>query len=154
MSDDQEYYAGVDIGSAFIKAVLISQEQIIAYEMLSSGGHYKDAARKFLMKRYPARASFDIFPVSLSPVLAQEAPPFRQANYPIFPARPRAAGPVSFRPHCDRYRRPVYKSGPDNPPGQACRLPYQREMRHRLRQVFADHRPHPQINLRTSAPFP
>ena len=48
MSHDQEYYAGVDIGSAFIKAVLINEKQIMAYETLSSGGHYKETARKVL----------------------------------------------------------------------------------------------------------
>lgn len=48
MSDDQEYYAGVDMGSAFIKAVLINQKQIMAYEILSSGGHYKETAGKAL----------------------------------------------------------------------------------------------------------
>ncbi len=48
MTDHQEYYAGVDIGSAFIKAVLISQKQTIAYEMLPSGGRYKETARRVL----------------------------------------------------------------------------------------------------------
>jgi predicted CoA-substrate-specific enzyme activase len=48
MSDDQEYYAGLDIGSAFIKAVLIHQKQIVAYEMFSSGGRYKEIARRVL----------------------------------------------------------------------------------------------------------
>ena len=48
MSDDQEYYAGLDMGSAFIKAVLINRKQIIAYEILSSGGRYKETARKVL----------------------------------------------------------------------------------------------------------
>lgn len=48
MNDGQEYYAGVDIGSAFIKAVLINRKQIIAYEMLSSGGRYKETARRVL----------------------------------------------------------------------------------------------------------
>jgi len=48
MSDDQEYYAGLDIGSAFIKAVLIHQKKIVAYEMFSSGGRYKEIARRVL----------------------------------------------------------------------------------------------------------
>ncbi len=48
MNEDREYYAGVDIGSAFIKAVLINQEQTIAYEILSSVGRYKGIARRAL----------------------------------------------------------------------------------------------------------
>jgi predicted CoA-substrate-specific enzyme activase len=48
MSNDRKYYVGVDIGSAFIKAVLVSGKQLIAYEILSSGGHYKETARKVL----------------------------------------------------------------------------------------------------------
>jgi len=48
MSDDQEYYAGVDIGSAFIKAVLINQKQIIAYGILSSRGSYNETAKRVL----------------------------------------------------------------------------------------------------------
>lgn len=48
MSDDQEYYAGVDIGSAFIKAVLINQKEIMAYEILSSGARYKETAQRAL----------------------------------------------------------------------------------------------------------
>ena len=48
MSDSQEYYAGVDIGSAFIKAVLVNHKQIIASEILASGGNYKETARRVL----------------------------------------------------------------------------------------------------------
>jgi predicted CoA-substrate-specific enzyme activase len=38
----------VDIGSAFIKAVLINQKQTVAYEILSSEGRYAENARKVL----------------------------------------------------------------------------------------------------------
>ncbi len=48
MSDDGEYYAGLDIGSAFIKAVLINRKQVVAYGMLSSGGRYEETARRVL----------------------------------------------------------------------------------------------------------
>jgi predicted CoA-substrate-specific enzyme activase len=48
MSDSQEYYAGVDIGSAFIKAVLVNHKQIMASEILASGGNYKKTARRVL----------------------------------------------------------------------------------------------------------
>jgi predicted CoA-substrate-specific enzyme activase len=48
MSSSQEYYAGVDIGSSFIKAVLVSRKQIRASEIFSSGGNYKETARRVL----------------------------------------------------------------------------------------------------------
>ncbi len=48
MSGDQEYYAGVDIGSAFVKALLIHQQQTIAYEIVSSVGSYKATATRVL----------------------------------------------------------------------------------------------------------
>jgi predicted CoA-substrate-specific enzyme activase len=48
MNDEQEYYAGVDIGSAFVKAVLIDRKQIMAYEILPSGGSYNETARRVL----------------------------------------------------------------------------------------------------------
>jgi predicted CoA-substrate-specific enzyme activase len=48
MNDKQEYYVGVDVGSAFIKAVLINRGQIMAYEILSSGPRYKETARSVL----------------------------------------------------------------------------------------------------------
>lgn len=48
MSDNQKYYAGVDIGSAFIKAVLVCQKQIMASKIVASGGNYKETARKVL----------------------------------------------------------------------------------------------------------
>ena len=48
MKDSQEYYAGVDIGSAFIKAVLVSHKQIMVSRIVASGGNYKETARKVL----------------------------------------------------------------------------------------------------------
>ena len=48
MNDFPQYYAGVDIGSVSIKAVLVSGGQIKAFEIMASGGNYKDAARKVL----------------------------------------------------------------------------------------------------------
>ena len=38
------YVAGIDIGSAFSKAVVMSKNKIIAYQVLPSGGDYKLAA--------------------------------------------------------------------------------------------------------------
>jgi len=40
-----KYYAGVDIGSASIKAVLMRSHRIVASEIMASGGNYRDAAR-------------------------------------------------------------------------------------------------------------
>ncbi len=48
MSDNQKYYAGVDIGSAFIKAVLACHKQIMASKIVGSGGNYKETARRVL----------------------------------------------------------------------------------------------------------
>jgi len=48
VNDSLKYYAGVDIGSAFIKAVLVSHRQIMAFEILASGGNYKKTARRVL----------------------------------------------------------------------------------------------------------
>jgi predicted CoA-substrate-specific enzyme activase len=48
MMDNKKYYAGVDIGSAFIKAVLVSYNQITISKMVASGGNYKETARRVL----------------------------------------------------------------------------------------------------------
>jgi len=48
MSAITKYYAGVDIGSAFTKAALVSRREIAAFEILSSGGNYKETARRAL----------------------------------------------------------------------------------------------------------
>jgi len=48
MSDNQKYYAGVDIGSAFIKAVLVGHKQNMVSRMVASGGNYRETARKVL----------------------------------------------------------------------------------------------------------
>jgi predicted CoA-substrate-specific enzyme activase len=48
MNDTLKYFAGVDIGSVSIKAVLIRSHQIIASEITTSSGNYKDTAQKVL----------------------------------------------------------------------------------------------------------
>ena len=48
MNDSEKYYAGVDIGSSFIKAVLVSQTQIVSAEIIPSGGSYREAAQGVL----------------------------------------------------------------------------------------------------------
>ena len=48
MNDTLKYYAGVDIGSVSIKAVLIAAGEIVATELMVSGGNYKDAARQVM----------------------------------------------------------------------------------------------------------
>jgi len=40
------YVAGIDIGSAFSKAVIIEKNKIISYYVVSSGGNYKQTAEK------------------------------------------------------------------------------------------------------------
>jgi predicted CoA-substrate-specific enzyme activase len=44
MSAARACFAGVDIGSAFIKAVLVSRQKILASEMRPSGGRYRETA--------------------------------------------------------------------------------------------------------------
>ena len=48
MSGNHAYYAGLDMGSASIAAAVISNHQLIASELLPSGGTYKDTARKVI----------------------------------------------------------------------------------------------------------
>jgi (R)-2-hydroxyacyl-CoA dehydratese activating ATPase len=48
MSDLTKYYAGLDIGSAFTKAALVDRGQMIASEILASGGNYKETAGRAL----------------------------------------------------------------------------------------------------------
>jgi len=48
-------FAGVDIGSVFIKAVLLRDRKVVAFEVVSSGGNYKEAAEK-AMKQVLSRA--------------------------------------------------------------------------------------------------
>ncbi len=48
MSGSAKYYAGVDIGSAFTKAALVTGGQMAASEILASGGNYKETAARVL----------------------------------------------------------------------------------------------------------
>jgi (R)-2-hydroxyacyl-CoA dehydratese activating ATPase len=48
MSDSQKQCAGVDIGSAFIKAILISRGNIVGSAIRASGGAYKETAGSVL----------------------------------------------------------------------------------------------------------
>ncbi len=48
MTSTVKCFAGVDIGSVSIKAVLIRDQRIIASEMVASGGNYRAAAQKVL----------------------------------------------------------------------------------------------------------
>ena len=45
MTDYHHYYAGVDIGSVSSKAVLIRAGRIVAFEIMASGGNYREAAQ-------------------------------------------------------------------------------------------------------------
>ena len=48
MSAKVAYYAGMDIGSAFTKAALVSRGEMVAQEILPSGGNYRETARMAL----------------------------------------------------------------------------------------------------------
>lgn len=48
MSDALKSFAGVDMGSAFIKAVLVNQKKNMAFGIRASGGHYKETAGSVL----------------------------------------------------------------------------------------------------------
>lgn len=46
MNDASLYFVGLDMGSAFTKAVLLCRGRIMQSSMTASGGHYRDAAEK------------------------------------------------------------------------------------------------------------
>jgi predicted CoA-substrate-specific enzyme activase len=48
MSDIERYYAGLDMGSASIKAVLVSGHRLFASDIVASGGTYGNTARKIM----------------------------------------------------------------------------------------------------------
>jgi len=48
MNDKKKYYAGLDMGSVSIKAVIIEDSQIVASGLIPSGGHYKNGAEKVM----------------------------------------------------------------------------------------------------------
>ena len=48
MNDSIKYYAGLDIGSVSIAAVLTACGKIVARDLVVSGGNYKEAARRVL----------------------------------------------------------------------------------------------------------
>ncbi|MHB8138019.1 MAG: acyl-CoA dehydratase activase [Smithellaceae bacterium] len=48
MNNTIKYYAGLDMGSVSIKAVLISEKRLIASSLIASGGNYKDGAKKVM----------------------------------------------------------------------------------------------------------
>ncbi len=48
VNDSLKYYAGVDVGSSFIKAVLVSHKRMIASKIIPSGGSYRETARRIL----------------------------------------------------------------------------------------------------------
>ena len=82
MSNDQEYYAGIDIGSAFIKAVLIDQKQIIAYEILSSGGSYNETAKRVLDQALSkGRLSLDKLSGIVVTGIGAESAPFQARQF-------------------------------------------------------------------------
>lgn len=53
------YVAGVDIGSAFSKAVIMAEDKIIAHQVIPSGGNYRVTAEK-VMKEALARAKLSL----------------------------------------------------------------------------------------------
>ena len=48
MSKDKKYYAGVDMGSVSIKAVVVNDHRIVASYLVASGGNYRDVAQNVL----------------------------------------------------------------------------------------------------------
>jgi (R)-2-hydroxyacyl-CoA dehydratese activating ATPase len=48
MSNASKYFAGVDMGSAYMKAVILKDRQIKSTAIFPSGGHYKEAASRVL----------------------------------------------------------------------------------------------------------
>lgn len=77
MSRESRYYIGVDIGSVSTKAALVSQGSLVAYELMASGGNYRDTAQKVLDQ---VLAGAGLNPEGLSGIvvtgLGNESPPF------------------------------------------------------------------------------
>jgi predicted CoA-substrate-specific enzyme activase len=48
MNHEKRYYAGLDMGSVSIKAVLVCDSKMIASSLIPSGGHYKSGATKVI----------------------------------------------------------------------------------------------------------
>jgi predicted CoA-substrate-specific enzyme activase len=48
MSNTSKFFAGLDMGSAYTKAVIIKDKQIKSSAMLPSGGHYKEGVSRVL----------------------------------------------------------------------------------------------------------
>jgi predicted CoA-substrate-specific enzyme activase len=48
MKDRKKYYAGLDMGSVSIKAVIIEEHRVAASSLLPAGGHYKKGAEKVM----------------------------------------------------------------------------------------------------------
>lgn len=81
MSGERTCFAGVDIGAAFIKAVLVSRQKILASEVRPSGGNFKETAESVL-EAVLARAGLrreQLTGLVVTGVGAESAP---------FPARP------------------------------------------------------------------
>ncbi len=57
------FFAGIDIGSVFTKAVLLKNGKIVAFEVVASGGNYREATNKAL-KQALARASISLKNIS------------------------------------------------------------------------------------------
>jgi predicted CoA-substrate-specific enzyme activase len=48
MSNDEKYFAGVDVGSVSVKAALVSRRQLLVSELAASGGNYHETAQKVI----------------------------------------------------------------------------------------------------------
>lgn len=76
MSADTRYYAGLDMGSVAIKAVVLKAGRVMAAELIPSGGSYKAAAEK-VVKTALAEASIemkDLSGMAVTGLGAQSAP--------------------------------------------------------------------------------
>lgn len=78
-----QLFAGVDIGSAFTKAVILKDRKIVAFEIVTSGGNYRKAAEKAI-SQVLSRASIsfeDVAGIVITGVGAASAPfPSRQMS--------------------------------------------------------------------------
>jgi predicted CoA-substrate-specific enzyme activase len=82
VNDSLKYYAGVDIGSSFIKAVLVNHKQLIASEIISSGGSYKKTARRVLEQVLSkAQISLDKLSGIVVTGIGAESAPFEARQY-------------------------------------------------------------------------
>ena len=142
MNDSEKTYAGIDMGSVSIKAVLVDSEQkVLGSSLIASGGNYQDAAKKVLESALgQAGLTADRVAGTVITGLGAERAPFpgRQVSDISCQAMGMSSS-LSRCPDSHRHRRTIHKSDPHHAPGAGRRFSYEREMRYGIGTFPAGH---------------